>query len=106
MIGSSERSPIWDMSLQSDGRQRAAPSRHTAGAGAQTQDHLGRIHSDPPRVARRDGHFRGRGPYTRIGSLLRAVFLYIWRALGLTFRGSQTAQQALETTSDSKRTHT
>src|SRR6516164_5377142 len=32
-----------------------------------------RIHSDPPRVVRRDGHFRGRGPYARIGDLLRAV---------------------------------
>src|SRR5215469_3612578 len=58
----------------SDGRQRAASSRYTAGAGAQPQDHLGRIHLDPPRVARRDGHFRGRGPYARIGDLLRAVF--------------------------------
>src|SRR6516165_8209492 len=64
----------------SDGRQRAASSRYTAGAGAQTQDHLGRIHSDPPRVARRDGHFRGRGPYARIGDLLRAVF-YIFGEL-------------------------
>ena len=64
----------------SDGRQRAASSRYTAGAGAQTQDHLGRIHSDPPRVARRDGHFRGRGPYSRIGGLLRAVF-YIFGEL-------------------------
>ena len=26
-----------------------------------------------PRVVRRDGHFRGRGPYARIGDLLRAV---------------------------------
>src|SRR6516225_2859207 len=49
-------------------------------AGAQTQDHLGRIHSDPPRVARRGGHFRGRGPYARIGDLLRAVF-YIFGEL-------------------------
>ena len=63
-----------------DGRQRAASSRYTAGAGAQTQDHLGRIHSDPPRVARRGGHFRGRGPYARIGGLLRAVF-YIFGEL-------------------------
>jgi hypothetical protein len=36
---------------------------------------VGRIHSDPPRVARRDGHFRGRGPYAR--SLLRAFFIYL-----------------------------
>jgi len=49
-------------------------------APAQTQDHLGRIHSDPPRVARRDGHFRGRGPYARVGNLLRAVF-YIFGEL-------------------------
>ena len=40
----------------------------------------GRIHSDPPRVARRDGHFRGRGPHARIGDRLRAVF-YIFGEL-------------------------
>jgi hypothetical protein len=34
------------------------------------------------------------------------LFFIIWRALGLTFRGSQLPQQALETTSDSKRAHT
>jgi hypothetical protein len=49
----------------------ALPNWDTPG---QTPDHLGRIHSDSPRVARRNGHFRGRGPYARIGDLLRAVF--------------------------------
>src|SRR5215475_11214937 len=76
MIGSSGRSPIWDMRSLIRRSATAASSRYTAGAGAQTQDHLGRIHSDPPRVARRDGHFRARGPYARI----RAIF-YIFGEL-------------------------
>ena len=33
------------------------------------------------------------------------LFLYIWRALGLTFEDHKLPQQALETTSDSKRAH-
>jgi hypothetical protein len=38
--------------LRSDGRQCAAPPRNTARAGAQTYDHLGGIHSHPPRPPR------------------------------------------------------
>jgi hypothetical protein len=35
----------------SNGRQCTVASRHTAGAGAQANDHLGRIHSGSPRGA-------------------------------------------------------
>jgi hypothetical protein len=80
MIESSERSPIWDMRSLIRRSATCCVVTYTAGAGAQTRDHLGTIHSDPPRVARRDGHFRGRGPYARIGDLLRAVF-YIFGEL-------------------------
>jgi hypothetical protein len=74
MIGLLGTCHSWTRCLRSDGRQCAAPSRSTAGAGTQTYDHLGGTHSDPPRAARRNRLLHCRGSdVARAGDLLRFV---------------------------------
>jgi hypothetical protein len=67
-------SQSWTQCLRSDGRQCAAPSRSTAGAGTQTYDHLGGIHPDSPCAARGNRLLHGRSSHVaRAGDLRRAV---------------------------------
>jgi hypothetical protein len=51
---------VGDSSFANSRDREHVESRYTARAGAQTQDHVGRIHSDPPRVIGEDRHLHRR----------------------------------------------